>query len=716
MEEIVRIRELMGYKIGVPINEQRRILIEAFNYSFFKPENWDNLIKLIDNDIYNGTRIFDNAYSPLVQELEKIYPGRTIDEQLKLLKNDIDNTAGFQKLDNEQRKFFDELLKKSWDDMFRIIDNFDEFSRTNYWNFVSPEFESIFNLRNKIRNASTLDELSGDKIRSFKETYELVSKGINEFIQSSTNIYGKLPEDLKNLLKDIDGYLKIKPLSGGFFSFIPTFPTEVYDALYKWFGAFYYGKKEGIKKLQDEIQKVNNKIKDELTREGGLAQNAVPDQVIDDITRKIWILKKEAEQDMLQTLEGLTKTMGSDGKPILDTQVYEKIKSDQGNLFNRWYDTEREIFNNAELRAKYKTKGVMGSAMELNAFKELLLWNPLTAGFDIWSKTPKGERYKYSEKVAQWSKRVVAFTVWNNPALPSELINLRNYRGVDKWAMITGKIATGIIGKTILVPMFTAFFETIVEALADLSELGFGDDFWTNLEYGVGDFGEEWTLFEQFFNNIKESLPNEIPGFTKEDVDKSFLDYALFFTKIDELVDFLKNIKSISSNDKKIAQEKLKEILGKIETWKNDLKGLANKNYDEALAEWEKIKKNAEKEYKENCIDKGDIISDFCKSLKELIDDINDKKPKKEGGDANQNGGGGVTPPVDPNPAPVISGLEQEMKTAFEAWQQEGHPNSQWDSFSNNVGYVTVEGKKVIIQRLSNGVIALMLDQPVKLN
>jgi hypothetical protein len=716
MEEIVRIRELMGYKIGVPINEQRRVLIEAFNYSYFKPENWSNLIKLIDDDLSSPTRILDNAYNPLVQELEKIYPGKSVDEQLKLLKNDIENTAGFQKLDADQRKAFDELLKKSWDDMFKKIDTLSFFDRMGYWGLVSDEFNAIRNLRDEIRRAYNLDELTTEEIRSFKEMYEGVSKGLNEYIQNSTNIYGKLPDDLKDLLKEIDDYLKIKPLSGGFFSFIPTLPTEVYDALYKWFGAFYYGKKEGIKKLQDEIQKINNKIKDELTREGGLAQNAVPDQVIDDITRKIWLLKKEAEQNMLETLEGLTKTMGSDGKPILDTQVYEKIKSDQGNLFNRWYETEREIFNNSELRAKYKTKGVMGSAMELNAFKELLLWNPLTAGFDVWSKTPKGEKYKYSEKVAQWAKRTVAFTIWNNPALPSELINLRNYRGIDKWAMVGGKVVTGVVGKAVLVPMFTAIAETLFEMIGDVLELGLGDDFWTNLEYGVGDFGEEWDLWKQYWTNVKEALPNEIPGFTKEDVDKSFLDYALFFTKIDELVDFLGNIKSISSNDKKIAQEKLKELLGKIEKWKDDLAQLSDKKFEDALAEWEEIKKNAENDYLENCVNKGDITSEYCKSLKQLIDDINNKKPKKEGGDANQNGGGGVTPPVDPNPAPVISGLEQEMKTAFEEWQQEGHPNSQWNSFSNNVGYVTVEGKKVIIQRLSNGVIALMLDQPVKLN
>lgn len=64
--------------------------------------------------------------------------------------------------------------------------------------------------------------------------------------------------------------------------------------------------------------------------------------------------------------------------------------------------------------------------------------------------------------------------------------------------------------------------------------------------------------------------------------------------------------------------------------------------------------------------------------------------------------------------SPIVTGLESEMKTAFDTWaSSNGGRSPQWVSFSNNIGKVKVDGLDKNVQRLSSGKIVIMGTNPI---
>ena len=461
MSDVKRILEIMGYQVGKTISEQKKIILETYLRKFTN-EMADLLINLssetnyiVQDLITRGESLQSlSSFKNLKDKLNSWSKtqGKNFDEQIDILNREIDNAGvGVGKLTDNEAKVWDDLLNDSWVNIIRYIDNLDNIKdRLNWWSKMGnlDASDAIRIIRQIDSPGFDAKSLTLDELKQLRANIDNLTNIFNSF--NVTYPYGKFKTDIVDELKRVREKLNTGSKKENSFQSILSriIPTEgmanlIYN-LNKWILTYKYEKNP--KALSERIQKLSNKITEEINKVGSEGTIDVLMNEFDELTQLIFTFKREVGQDMEAQLKKLVEE-GVVSKEILGFFEQQKAKG-YDNLWSVWNKEWDEMMKNSEVRKTVESFGGRAFEDEWKAFKEVLSFNPIT----IWGTLIfKSGRENFAKNFKTGLQRTGWVILWNDPRFPKELVTLRNLKGTELKYMIGGKLLSHLCFRIVFI-------------------------------------------------------------------------------------------------------------------------------------------------------------------------------------------------------------------------------------------------------------------------
>ena len=685
MSNLKRILEVMNYQVGKPLTEQKNILLESYVLKF--PAIFD----IFKNVKYSVDRIQIpmSKWGELENKLNSLFPNKSFDEQINELRNKMSSSGpGFGNMTETDAKLIDELLESCWKELVGYVDNLPKIEdRIAWWKLFNDNADDVIYIRNQINSISNIDAATS---KSFIEELRKIKTNLSSINQ--TYPYGKLIPDCEQIIDELLVKLSPKINKGNsLHEFIKILDFEDFvTSLNKWVYTFF---KTPLKKpelgisdyqqLLDNIKKLSDEIEDELNTPIEVGGGSFNEQKFRKLSEYIFMFKRDWDQDIYRYFED-AHNQGYIGDDLFE-YVKKQKESGEGNIFIEWID-EVDIYRKASSSSpegkKARTAGLLGWADEFQGYKEIFKYNPI---FLVARTFTENGRKGLTDDALKLANRAFWLAIWADPRTPRELIKLRNVRGTTRLTLVGGKILSVLVAQVAFGLAYSAILTTIQRGL-EWTEQFTGKE--GTVKWGPDEYMDpNWNGWDKYWENAKNLIPDEFEKFFDGDVTFMEVTKAFFgtFTNLDNIWNTVQHAMNseTSKEDTQKAKSELEKALERLEQLKKEI---------------DNTTESERKKYEEE--------------LKKLQDEI--ERLKKENGENDENDGGTESGGGEQEQGPIVSGLESEMKTAFNNWAaSNGDRSPQWISFSNNIGKVKINGTEKNVQQLSSGKIVIMGTDPL---
>lgn len=689
MSNLDRILEIMTYKVGVPINEQKKVLLESYIPKF--PQIFD-VLKNVRSSIYSIQSSMPE-WTKLTAELDRMFPNKTFDKQMDELLNkfnDAKPNSGFRTGDDiniDTAKSLDELLAACFKETVTYVDKIPTVGdRMKWWQLIDDTAKELVSVKNRVDNI--LGKVDDSTARLFSQELKNIKSTLDSLVE--TYPYGKMKNDCDKVINEISTKIfpKVKKSISGEIK-RALLASDFVSSFNRWWDIFLKTPlkepQSGIsdyQKLLDEIENLSDELTIDLRKPISLGMSGLDVDKMRRLSELIFAFKRDFNDDVW----GFFEDLHNEGK--ISDELFNHIKkqkeNDEPNVFLAWIE-EVDKFKLAkegtDEQEAAQGAGILAWKDEINALVEIIKFNPASLILRLFSKSGQEN---WGKDALTLATRLFWLTIWKDPRTPKELLRLRNVRGASRTTLIGAKIMTILFWQIAVIPLVYTVVLTGGQATLDFLEgtpLSFGKDL---VKWGKDDYkNPNWAGWGQFYEYFMDAVPNEYTNwfdnseFTRQD----FVEGIFFFTNLDNvLIGYSELISGETSAEEK---EKVKQD---TESREADL--------------LEQLRQAREA---------GDSASDA--RIRQLEDQLRQLEDNAENVinpiiDDNQNG--------DSSDQPVISGLETEMKNAFNTWASNNSDRlPQWISFSGTVGKVKIDGTEKNVQRLSSGKIVIMGTSPL---
>jgi hypothetical protein len=538
MSNLDRILEIMTYKVGLPINEQKKVLLEAYIPKF--PAVFD-ILKNVRNSVYSIQAPM-TKWGELTAELDRRFPNMTFEKQMDELSNKFNNAGPGFGMTNDTAEELDTLLVACFKELVEYVDIIpDVKSRFIWWAQIDDTAYELFKIKNKVDNLP--GKVDDSTAKQISQELKNVKSTLDSLIE--TYPYGKMKDDCNKVVNEISTKIfpkTKKSISGEIKR--AFLAADFVSSLRRWFDIFLKTPlkepQAGIsdyQKLLDEIENLSDELTIDLRKPVSLGMSGLDVDKMRRLTELIFAFKR----DFNDNVWGFFETLHNEGKisDELFNHVKKQKENKEPNVFLEWID-EVDKFRLAKEGTAEKeaaeSAGVLALRDEMNSLIEIIKFNP---AFLVLRLFTKSGRENLGKDALTLATRLFWLTVWKDPRTPKELLRLRNVRGASRTTLIGAKIMSILFWQLCIVPFLYTVIATPAQKGMDLLEgtpLSFGKDL---VKWGKDDYkNPNWDGWNKFYENFMDAVPNEYTNwfdnseFTKQD----FLEGIFFFTNLDNVI------------------------------------------------------------------------------------------------------------------------------------------------------------------------------------